>query len=214
MAHRRWLANQKFEHAAQQIVFQEGIDAVEDAVQRLRRLEKQLALIVPEWSMAPVVEAYQAMRDASFLVAVTFAAEIRLRAPIRYAETADVLPRSCPGGTLDRRYNPMEWPHLSGQPASAASAHRGGLDITLSRESQRDLQNPAGSAAKARARHGWSERELFALPERWARIDQCGVAWLIGERRVIGVTADAIAIETEFGARLRFHRRADAVPLP
>jgi transposase len=52
------------------------IDAIEDAVQRLRRLEKQLALIVPEWSMAPVVEAYQAMRGASFLVAVTFAAEI------------------------------------------------------------------------------------------------------------------------------------------
>ena len=71
MAHRRWLANQKFEHAAQQIVFQEGIDAIEDAVQRLRRLEKQLALIVPEWSMAPVVEAYQAMRGASFLVAPT-----------------------------------------------------------------------------------------------------------------------------------------------
>ena len=59
MAPRRWLANQKFEHAAQQIVFQEGIDAIEDAVQRLRRLEKQLALIVPEWSMAPVVEAYR-----------------------------------------------------------------------------------------------------------------------------------------------------------
>ena len=42
----------------------------------VRRLEKQLALIVPEWSMAPVVEAYQSMRGASFLVAVTFAAEI------------------------------------------------------------------------------------------------------------------------------------------
>jgi transposase len=66
LAHRRWLANQKFEHAAQQIVFQEGIDTIEDAVQRLRRLEKQLALIVPEWSMAPVVEAYQAMRGASW----------------------------------------------------------------------------------------------------------------------------------------------------
>ena len=76
MAHRRWLASQKFEHAAQQIVFQEAIDAIEDALQRLRRLEKQLALIVPEWSMAPVVEAYQAMRGASFLVSVTFAAEI------------------------------------------------------------------------------------------------------------------------------------------
>jgi hypothetical protein len=33
----------KFEHAAQQIVFQDGIAAIDDALQRLRRLEKQLA---------------------------------------------------------------------------------------------------------------------------------------------------------------------------
>jgi transposase len=76
LAHRRRLAGQTFDHAAQQIVFQEGIDAIEDSLQRLRRLEKQLALVAPEWSMAPVVAAYQAMRGASFLVAVTFAAEI------------------------------------------------------------------------------------------------------------------------------------------
>ena len=76
LAHRRWLAKQSFEHPAQQIVFQEAIDAIEDAAQRLRRLEQQLAMIVPSWSMAPVIEAYQAMRGASFLVAVTFAAEI------------------------------------------------------------------------------------------------------------------------------------------
>jgi transposase len=75
LAHRRWLAKQAFEHTAQQIVFQEGIDAIEDAVQRLHRLEQQLAAIVPSWSMAPVVAAYQAMRGASFLVAVTFAAD-------------------------------------------------------------------------------------------------------------------------------------------
>jgi transposase len=74
--HRRWLAKQAFEHAAQQIVFQEGIDAIEDAAQRLHRLAQQLTVIVPGWSMAPVVAAYQAMRGASFLVAVTFAAEI------------------------------------------------------------------------------------------------------------------------------------------
>ncbi len=76
MAHRRWLADQRFDHPAQQIVFQDGIDAIEDALARLRRLEEQLVAIVPSWSMAPVVEAYQAMRGASFLVAVTFAAEI------------------------------------------------------------------------------------------------------------------------------------------
>jgi transposase len=75
-AHRRWLARQSFEHPAQQIVFQEGVDAIDDAAGRLRRVDEQLASAVPSWSMAPVVEAYQAMRGASFLVAVTFAAEI------------------------------------------------------------------------------------------------------------------------------------------
>jgi transposase len=75
-AHRRWLAEQSFDHPAQQIVFQDGVAAIEDAVERQHRLEEQLASLVPKWSMAPVVTAYQAMRGVSFLVAVTFAAEI------------------------------------------------------------------------------------------------------------------------------------------
>jgi transposase len=76
LAHRRWLARQAFEHTAQQIVFQEQVEAIAEAVERLHRLDGQLVVIVPTWSMAPVVEAYQAMRGASFLVAVIFAAEI------------------------------------------------------------------------------------------------------------------------------------------
>jgi len=48
----------------------------EDAAARLQSLDRQLAAIVPNWSMAPVVAAYQAMRGVSFLVAVTFVAEI------------------------------------------------------------------------------------------------------------------------------------------
>jgi transposase len=76
LAHRRWLARQAFEHQAAQIVFQETSDAIADAAQRLHRLDEQLAAIVETWSMKPVVEAYQAMRGASFLVAVIFAAEI------------------------------------------------------------------------------------------------------------------------------------------
>jgi transposase len=76
LAHRRWLAGQKFEHPAQQIVFQDLVDTIADAGARLRRLEEQLIAIVPSWSMAPVIAAYQAMRGVSFIVAVTFAAEI------------------------------------------------------------------------------------------------------------------------------------------
>jgi transposase len=76
LAHRRWLAEQTFEHPAQQIVFQDAIDAIEDGSTRLQGLDQRLIAIVPNWSMAPVVAAYQAMRGVSFLVAVTFVAEI------------------------------------------------------------------------------------------------------------------------------------------
>ena len=71
----------------------------------------------------------------------------------------------------------------------------------------RDRFVAEGWAEKALA-HGWSKQELFALPERWSRVDLCGVAWLAGDRRVISATADAIAIETASGARLRFYRGA------
>jgi transposase len=75
-AHLRWLAQQTFDHPAQQIVFQDAVDTIEDAATRLRRLDEQVTAIVPSWSLAPVAEAYQAMRGVSFTVAVTFVAEI------------------------------------------------------------------------------------------------------------------------------------------
>ncbi len=75
-AHAVWLAHQAFAHPAQQVVFQDQVAAIADTEARLRRLEEQLAGIVAEWTMAPVVAAYQAMRGISFLNAVVFVAEI------------------------------------------------------------------------------------------------------------------------------------------
>ena len=46
-AHRRWLAAQSFEHPAQQIVFEDALAAIEDTVERLRRLE---VLVEAAWS--------------------------------------------------------------------------------------------------------------------------------------------------------------------
>ena len=88
--------------------FRKAIDAIEDALQRLRRVEKQLALVVPDWSMAPVVEAYQAMRGASFLVAVTFAAEIgdvrRFDTPRQLTSFLGLVPaESSTGDTIRRK---------------------------------------------------------------------------------------------------------------
>lgn len=54
---------------------------------------------------------------------------------------------------------------------------------------------------------GWTDKELFTLPLLWSRIDQCGVAWLIGRKRVAAVTAEAIAVEAPSGSQLNFYRR-------
>lgn len=74
--HARWLAAQTFVHPAQQIVFQDQIEAIHVAQVRLATLEQQLREIVPRWTMAPVVTACQALRGVSFLVATTFVAEV------------------------------------------------------------------------------------------------------------------------------------------
>jgi transposase len=75
-AHSRWLAAQKFDHPAQQIVFQDLVDAVRAATERLAVFERHIEELVPEWSMAAVVAAYQALRGVSRIVAATFAVEV------------------------------------------------------------------------------------------------------------------------------------------
>jgi transposase len=74
--HERWLAKQTFTHPAQQIVFQDQLEVINAAQVRLAALEQQMREIVPTWTMAPVVAAYQALRGVSFLVAITFVAEV------------------------------------------------------------------------------------------------------------------------------------------
>src|ERR671916_383937 len=66
-AYRRWLTTVRFDHPAQQIVLQDYIHAVEDAEARLERLERQIEELLPAWSMAPVVEAVQAMRGVALI---------------------------------------------------------------------------------------------------------------------------------------------------
>ena len=65
-----------YEHPAQQIVLQDYIHAVEDAEARRDRLTGQIEELLGDWSMAPVVEALQAMRGVALVVAVTLVAEV------------------------------------------------------------------------------------------------------------------------------------------
>jgi transposase len=75
-AHLRWIRGLEFEHPAHYIVMEENLAAIRDSEARLERLEQQIANIVPDWTLAPVVEAIQAMRGISHIAAVTLVSEI------------------------------------------------------------------------------------------------------------------------------------------
>ena len=76
MAYRRWLSTLAFEHRAQQIAFQDYVDAVMDAERRLQRVEEQISSLLPEWNLSPVVDALQAMRGVALINAVVLVAEV------------------------------------------------------------------------------------------------------------------------------------------
>jgi transposase len=73
--HLRWLDTQNFAHAAQRFAFQEMLNAVRSTAERINRLDAALAEIVPAWTMAPVVAAFQALRGVGFLTATALVAE-------------------------------------------------------------------------------------------------------------------------------------------
>jgi hypothetical protein len=53
---------------------------------------------------------------------------------------------------------------------------------------------------------GWTKDELYRVPPLWSQIWLIGAALMIGERKVIAVTADNIVVETAAGSQLKFRR--------
>src|SRR6266568_5628257 len=74
--HLRWLDTQNFPHAAQRLAFQEMLNAIRPGAERIDRLDAMLLEIVPAWTMAPVVSAFQALRGVGFQTATTLVASV------------------------------------------------------------------------------------------------------------------------------------------
>jgi len=72
-AHRRWIAHLKLPHPAQQIAFEEYVQAVHEGAERLERLAKAIAAELEQWRWRPVVEA---LRGVSAIHAVRIVAEL------------------------------------------------------------------------------------------------------------------------------------------
>jgi transposase len=73
--HLRWLNAQNFTHPAQRLAYQESLNAAFTATERVAHLEAMLEEIIPSWTMAPVVAAFQALRGVAFTTAATVVAE-------------------------------------------------------------------------------------------------------------------------------------------
>ncbi len=74
--HARWIAQQKFEHQAQEIVFREYLHQLDYATERLMELERQMAKSLEGWSLRHVVEALLAMKGVALVSAMTIVAEL------------------------------------------------------------------------------------------------------------------------------------------
>jgi site-specific DNA-cytosine methylase len=53
---------------------------------------------------------------------------------------------------------------------------------------------------------GCTVEELYRIPRVWGRVDLCGAALLVGDRRVVAITEATIVIEGLSGSRLKFRR--------
>ena len=122
LSYRRWLSSLAFEHAAQQIAFQDYVDAVTDAERRLKRAEEQIFSLVSEWDLRPVVDALQAMRGIGLINAVVLVAEV---------------------GDFTRFANPRQlmayFGLIPGERSSGETVRRGGITKTGNSHARRAL---------------------------------------------------------------------------
>jgi transposase len=74
--HYNWLESLQFAHDWQQVVLQEYIDAVKAASQRVADITAQMERVLPQWSLAPVVDSLVALRGIDKLAAMVLLAEL------------------------------------------------------------------------------------------------------------------------------------------
>ena len=75
-AHRRWISGIKLPNPAQQIAFEEYVQACEECERRLERFEAAILNQLERWRWRPAVEELQALRGISRLHAVRIVAEL------------------------------------------------------------------------------------------------------------------------------------------
>jgi transposase len=172
--HKRWLDGQNFSHPAQRLAYQEMLNAVRVTVERMDRLEAALVELVPDWTMAPVVAAFQAMRGVQFMTAVTMVAEAgdlrRFDHPRQLMAFLGLVPSERSTGESKHQGGITKTGNSSARKVLVEAAwtyrHSAGLGVDHQRR-QRDLAEPVRDIAwKAQTRLCARFRRLLAKGKR------------------------------------------------
>lgn len=107
VVHMAWMRSQQFDQEAHNRVLVDYIHAVEQATERVARLDKDIATLVETWSLKPLVEALQGLRGVRLLSAVVIAAELgtieRFPTPSKLMAYLGLVPSEHSSGETTRR---------------------------------------------------------------------------------------------------------------
>jgi transposase len=172
LLHRRWLAGLRFEQAVHHIVLEDCVAVVEAAAARRDRLEAHIAAALPDWSLAPVVRALQALRGMAVVGAATLVAELgditRFTNPRQLMAYLGLVPSEHssggtrrPGGITQGRER--RW---------AADVDRGRLELSFPARISRAQQLRQGGLAKPIRETAWKAQER--LCRRYRKLARAG----------------------------------------
>jgi transposase len=103
----RWLESLRFETAAQQIVFQEYVDIVKDAQQRVAAMEEEMRKALGVWKLKPIVDGLMALRGVDLIAAMTIVAELgditRFESPRQLMAHLGLVPSEHSSGQRQKR---------------------------------------------------------------------------------------------------------------
>jgi Transposase len=152
MAHRRWLADQKFEHPAQQIVFQDAIDAIADAA---ATAAARTAVAGHRAELVDGAGGRGLPGDARRLVPGRgdLCGRDRRCAPLPQPAPIDGLSRPGAARAVDRREGAAFRAHPGRQPPSSPRAGRSRLELSPPGAGQPNLAGPPGRLAQGHPRH-------------------------------------------------------------
>lgn len=126
-AHRRWISELKLPNRAQQIAFEEYVQAVHEASLRVERLSNAIAAELEHWRWRPAVETLQALRGVQAIHAVRIVAELgdlsRFESPRKLMGYLGLIPSEDSSGRRRRQGSITKAGNSSARRALVEAAH-------------------------------------------------------------------------------------------